>query len=84
MGDSPVMLSTFAMLRVNSAKHLAAQRDRPFASLRVTPGGSDMHDNTVMLSRSEASRGLSRQTLRCAQGDSVSTDFIIRRIFETA
>ena len=32
-----VMLSTFATLRVNSAKHLAAQRDRPFAALRVTP-----------------------------------------------
>ena len=31
MGDSPVMLSTFAILRVNSAKQLAAQRDRPFA-----------------------------------------------------
>src|SRR5260370_39876423 len=28
LGDSPVMLS--------AAKHLAAQRDRPFASLRVT------------------------------------------------
>ena len=28
MGDSPVMLS--------AAKHLAAHRDRPFASLRVT------------------------------------------------
>ena len=35
-GDSPVMLSTFATLSVNSAKHLAAHRDRPFASLRVT------------------------------------------------
>jgi hypothetical protein len=31
MGDSPVMLS--------AAKHLAAQRDRPFASLRVTLEG---------------------------------------------
>jgi hypothetical protein len=66
------MLSPFATLRVNSAKHLAAQRDRPFEEftlsgsegLRVTPGGSDMHDNAVMLSRSEASRGLSRQALR--------------------
>ena len=26
------MLSTFATLRVNSAKHLHAQRDRPFAA----------------------------------------------------
>ena len=32
MGESPVMLS--------AAKHLAAQRDRPFAALRVTPGGN--------------------------------------------
>src|SRR6266849_1551186 len=32
----PVMLIPFALLRVNSAKHLAADRDRPFASLRVT------------------------------------------------
>ena len=81
LGDSPVMLS--------AAKHLAAQRDKPFVEftlsatngLRVTPGGSDMHDNAVMLSRSEASRGLSRQTLRFAQGDSVRADFIIRLIF---
>src|SRR6266581_1967797 len=39
MGHSTVMLSTFATLSVNSAKHLAAQRDRPFASLRVTVEG---------------------------------------------
>jgi len=30
------MLSTFAPLSVNSTKHLKAQRDRPFAALRVT------------------------------------------------
>src|SRR6266702_3285622 len=36
MGHSTVMLSTFASLSVNSAKHLAAQRERPFAALRVT------------------------------------------------
>ncbi len=36
MGDSTVMLSTFAPLSVNSAKHHSAQRDRPFAALRVT------------------------------------------------
>ena len=29
------MLSTFAPLSVNSAKHLAAQRARPFAALRA-------------------------------------------------
>ncbi len=32
MGHSPVMLSTFATLRVHSAKHLSFQRDRPFAA----------------------------------------------------
>ncbi len=29
---NPVMLSTFASLSVNSAKHLEAHRDRPFAA----------------------------------------------------
>src|SRR5690348_1431623 len=43
--DNPVMLSTFALLRVNSAKHLAAQRDRPFAALRVTVEGPMMRFN---------------------------------------
>jgi hypothetical protein len=32
MGDRTVMLSTFAVLSVNSAKHLAAHRERPFAA----------------------------------------------------
>ena len=32
MDHSTVMLSTFAPLSVNSAKHLSAQRDRPFAA----------------------------------------------------
>jgi hypothetical protein len=35
-GKSTVMLSTCAALSVNSAKHLSARRDRPFAALRVT------------------------------------------------
>ncbi len=39
---SPVMLSV--------AKHLAADRERPFAALRVTTMGSSRGDNTVMLS----------------------------------
>jgi len=39
MGHGTVMLSTFAPLSVNSAKHLAAQRERPFAALRVTVEG---------------------------------------------
>jgi hypothetical protein len=84
MGHSIVMLS--------AAKHLAAQRDRPFASLRVTLWGSSKRDHTVMLSRSEASPCPARQTLRgvyteCnewAQGESIGADFIIRLIFETA
>jgi hypothetical protein len=38
MSDSTVMLSTFATLSVNSAKYLVAQRERPFAALRVTSG----------------------------------------------
>ena len=36
MGDSPVMPSTFATLSVNSAKHLAAQRNRPFAEFTLS------------------------------------------------
>ena len=32
MGHSTVMLSTFAPLSVNSAKHLDAHADRPFAA----------------------------------------------------
>ena len=32
---------TFAPLSVNSAKHLDAQGDRPFAALRVTVDGRD-------------------------------------------
>jgi hypothetical protein len=39
MGHNTVMLSTFVALSVNSAKHLVAHRDRPFASLRVTVEG---------------------------------------------
>ncbi len=32
MGHSTVMLSTFATLSVNSAKHLDSHPDRPFAA----------------------------------------------------
>jgi len=39
MGHSTVMLSTFAPLSVNSAKHLEAHAARPFATLRVTRRG---------------------------------------------
>jgi hypothetical protein len=62
--DSPVML--------RAAKHLDALCDRPFAALRVTPTGTSWRHYTVMLSRSEASRRPARQTLRCAQGGTVS------------
>jgi len=42
IGHSTVTLS--------GAKHLEAQRDRPFASLRVTVAGSSRRDHAVMLS----------------------------------
>jgi len=42
------MLSTFAMLSVNSAKHLEAQRDRPFAMLRVTREGHGDEGNEAL------------------------------------
>ncbi|HEY6410224.1 MAG TPA: hypothetical protein VIY29_22440 [Ktedonobacteraceae bacterium] len=41
LGDSTVMLSTFATLSVNSAKHLSAQRARPFAAAQGDKGGAD-------------------------------------------
>ncbi len=72
MGDSTVMLSTCATLSVNSAKHLDAQRDRPFASLRVT---------LTRYAAQACTGGLVRQTLRFAQGDSGGADSIIRLIF---
>ncbi len=72
MGHRTVMLSTFAPLSVNSAKHLEAQRERPFAALRVTRKGHPIQRRTDMLSTfaslsvnsSEASRLPSGQTLR--------------------
>jgi len=39
MGHSTVTLNPFVALRINSTKHLATQRDRPFAALRVTVEG---------------------------------------------
>jgi len=41
MRGSLVMLSPFASLRVNSAKHLHAQRDRPFAAAQGDSGAAD-------------------------------------------
>src|SRR2546425_24687 len=45
MGNSTVMLSTFAPLSVNSAKHLSAKRDRSFVSLRACPERSEWGDS---------------------------------------
>jgi hypothetical protein len=41
MSDRTVLLSTCAALSVNSAKPLSAQRERPFAALRVTGEGPE-------------------------------------------
>jgi hypothetical protein len=41
MCDHAVMLSPFVALRVNSAKHLEAQRERPFAAAQGDSGGAD-------------------------------------------
>jgi hypothetical protein len=45
MGHNAVMLSTFATLSVNSAKHLSAQRDRP---LRFAQGDSVGADKSAL------------------------------------
>jgi len=41
IGPSLVMLSPFVALRVNSAKHLSVQRDRPFAAAQGDSRGAD-------------------------------------------
>jgi len=46
--DSTVMLSTFAPLSVNSAKHLDAHRDRPFAAAQGDKKGPS-HATTCTL-----------------------------------
>jgi hypothetical protein len=43
VGGSIVMLSTFATLSVNSAKHHSADPRETFAALRVTIGGTSRH-----------------------------------------
>ena len=81
MADSPVML--------RCAQHLTAQRDRPFAALRVTPWGSSRRDTAVMLSEAKhltAQRDRPFAALRaCPErsegGDSGGADIIIRLIF---
>jgi hypothetical protein len=49
MGDSTVMLSTFAPLSVNSAKHLHAQGERPFAAAQGDRGGAIMRPARTLL-----------------------------------
>jgi len=43
------MLSPFASLRVNSAKHLAAHRERSFAALRMTSEALSMTSDPRLL-----------------------------------
>ena len=50
MHGSIVMLSTFAALSVNSAKHLCAQRNRPFATAQGDTWGNSRRGSIVMLS----------------------------------
>jgi hypothetical protein len=61
MGHSTVMLST--------AKHLDAQRERPFASLRVTLGGGSRRDTAVMLSAAKHLSAHPERPFAAAQGD---------------
>src|SRR6266849_10338256 len=63
MGDSPVMLSTFAALRVHSAKHLDAHRERPFAAAQGDRAGAIMRPAST-LSRSEGSLSMGVEMLR--------------------
>ena len=63
MRDKVVMLS--------AAKHLGGLRTRPFAAAQGDIRWSSMQNSPVMLSRSEASRCPTRQTFRCAQGDTM-------------
>jgi len=60
MGHNPVMLS--------AAKHLAAQRDRPFAAAQGDTPGKHQACQCCHAERSEASRCPARQTLRCGSG----------------
>src|SRR6266496_1411837 len=54
---------------LSAAKHLPAERERPFAALRVTPGEAVAARQPCHAERSEASPCRARETLRCAQGD---------------
>jgi hypothetical protein len=62
---------------LSAAKHLATQRDRPFAALRVTPGGSSRRDHAVMLSAAkhlaaQRDRPFAEFTLSGSEGLSVT------------
>ncbi len=65
------MLSTCATLSANSAKHLSAQRDRPFAALRVTSEPSWGERNPVMLSVAKHLEAQADRPFAAAQGDTV-------------
>jgi hypothetical protein len=75
MVPSTVMLS--------AAKHLATDRDRPFAEftlsgsegLRVTPAGSSRRVNAVMLSAAKHLDVHRERPFAAAQGDTVSALF---------
>src|SRR6266487_6921779 len=66
---------------LSAAKHLTAQRDKPFAALRVTTSGTLAPRHSAAArqhchaERSEASRCRSRETLRCAQSDNMYTAY---------
>src|SRR5205809_7337643 len=74
------MLSTFAPLSVNSAKHLCADRDRPFAALRacvwithiVAPGGSAHRSPPRAVFRPLVAAPRSDAWLRCTGPDQVT------------
>src|SRR5881409_3422214 len=64
IGDSTVMLSTCATLSVNSAKHLEAQADRPFAAAQ----GDTVRQLRLMRMRADKSAvGTINRPLHCPQ-----------------
>jgi hypothetical protein len=63
-----VMLSPFAALRVNSAKHLVALRDRSFALLSMTTGETHRLFTIHSMTTGET-HSLFAERSECAQGD---------------